>query len=104
MGAVETHILRERLRTTLAFNSATAWEPWRHVPTVFATLPSLLPSIRPRHGSRGDFWLFVKSGSVESLQFGHGMGAVETCLAEAIRPLSYPLLQFGHGMGAVETK
>ncbi len=60
------------------------------------------PSIRPRHGSRGDHTIEYKARLTGYLQFGHGMGAVETSHPGRCQPPE-PRLQFGHGMGAVET-
>ncbi len=111
----------------IAFNSATAWEPWRRrnassrraaantlqfghgmgaveTSAVAATYaPSLAPSIRPRHGSRGDAGEISQAIDARSLQFGHGMGAVET-ENDLTNPSAAAFLQFGHGMGAVETR
>ncbi len=79
MGAVETAVTASSGNRFSGFNSATAWEPWRRgvvtqAGTIFSPLqfghgmgavetnrcryhrlPHPVASIRPRHGSRGDF-------------------------------------------------
>ncbi len=63
-----------------SFNSATAWEPWRHRRSRRRSAGKR-PSIRPRHGSRGDPHTIGSGRRTRALQFGHGMGAVETRLS-----------------------
>ena len=86
----------------LVFNSATALEPWR------TANPGSLASGRHRRFNSAtalEPWrtrpINRPSPPSKRLQFGHGVGAVESSpRSVAFRLVS--MLQFGHGVGAVE--
>ena len=59
-------------------------------------------SMGPRLGSRGDGAIAYDSRILRWLQWGHGLGAVETAWGTACLPHTLQL-QWGHGLGAVET-
>ena len=102
-GAVEICYSDSPLkRLTDCFNSATAAEPWRSQRVASTSGLMQAASIRPRLRSRGDLIEVIPHVvSAETLQFGHGCGAVEMKPAAAMA-ISVRALQFGHGCGAVE--
>ena len=84
------------------FNGATAMEPWKRWNYHWCLLDPDYASMGPRRWSRGRVGLRCSAvSSVQSLQWGHGDGAVEEDerFGEQSKALQ---LQWGHGDGAVE--
>ena len=103
LGAVETDGIARKAHRRKGFNGATAWEPWRPLPFRRQRVIDGLASMGPRLGSRGDGLPSTLLGyPVIVLQWGHGLGAVETSAIQSTTCFTN-LLQWGHGLGAVET-
>ena len=109
------------------FNGATAFQPWKHQAARYREQKKIITSMGPRPFSRGNKEESPCLPPTRSLQWGHGLSAVETgtamhaWLLEGItsmgpRPFSRgneaffawlrtgkQRLQWGHGLSAVET-
>jgi hypothetical protein len=65
--------------STISFNSATTFQPWKQEDTEEYSEPEPAASIRPRLFSRGNSKvLHHEQNSGKELQFGHDFSAVET--------------------------